>query len=255
MPQRYRMTVAYDGTDYAGWQIQPNGVTVQEKLQAALAQIVGESCKVHGSGRTDCGVHARRQVAHTDLAKPICARSVLRGLNAVLPPDIRVGVLTRAPADFHARRSATGKEYRYRIWDGAVLSPFLLRYRCHAKTRLNTEAMRTAAAGLTGRHDFSAFSANPHREQASAVRTLFALTVTRQGSDVTVQAYGEGFLYKMVRSLAGFLMRVGEGALPPDATGEILASRQRTARVPTAPPQGLFLWNVFYARDQKGFAP
>jgi len=243
---RYRIDVAYDGTDYAGWQIQPNGMTVQQRIEEALKALTGEAAKLHGSGRTDQGVHAQRQVAHFDLEKPAAPRTLLRGLNAILPPDIRVLRARKAAPDFHARRSAAGKEYRYFIWNAELMSPFVRRYAARVRTPLDVPAMRRAAAALVGRHDFAAFTANPNRVVESTVRRLTALTVSKRGRTVTITARADGFLYRMVRSLAGFLIRVGEGAAPPEEAARILASRVRTARVPTAPPQGLFLWNVYY---------
>jgi tRNA pseudouridine38-40 synthase len=240
------MSVAYDGSGYAGWQVQPNGVTVQEKIESALSTLTGQTVKVHGSGRTDQGVHGREQVVHFDLTMSLVAPSFLRSMNAILPPDIRVWAVRRARPDFHARRSARCKEYRYFIWDGAILPPFLRHYRAHVRTRLDHKAMAEAARLLVGQHDFAAFTANPNRQVDSTVRTLQTLEVRRRGSEVVIVARADGFLYKMVRSLAGFLIRVGEGAaLPQDAT-RILASGERTARVPTAPPEGLFLWRVQY---------
>jgi tRNA pseudouridine38-40 synthase len=167
-------------------------------------------------------------------------------LNALLPPDIRVLGVRRAGSDFHARRSAVGKEYRYFIWNADVCPPWLRRYRTLVTRPLDIASMREAAAALEGRHDFAAFTANPNRVVESTVRELYALRVTRRGREITIRAHGEGFLYKMVRSLAGFLIRVGEGGAPPDEARRILESRTRTARVPTAPPEGLFLWKVFY---------
>jgi tRNA pseudouridine38-40 synthase len=240
------MDVAYDGTCYAGWQMQPNGVTVQEKLQEAIAAITGERVKIHGSGRTDQGVHARCQVVHFDLPTPRQTHTLTTALNALLPPDIRVLRIRRAASDFHARRSATGKQYRYFIWNAAVVPPFLRLYRTHVRKPLDVEAMRRAAARLVGRHDFSAFSANPDRVVEDAVRTLRMLRVTRKGPEITIVAEADGFLYKMVRSLAGFLIRVGEGAVAPEEAARILESRVRTARVETAAPEGLFLWRVAY---------
>ena len=244
--KRYKLTVAYDGTNYAGWQIQPNGPTIQQRLQDALMEMTGERAKVHGSGRTDQGVHARAQLAHVDLRTLLEPMSLLGGLNALLPPDIRVMKAARARSDFHARRSATGKEYRYHIWNAAIMPPHLRAFRTLVRAPLDVTAMGQAAAALEGRHDFAAFTANPNRVVESTIRTIHALRVRKHGAEITIIARGEGFLYKMVRSLAGFLIRVGEGAETPSEARTILASRSRTARVPTAPPQGLFLWNVFY---------
>jgi tRNA pseudouridine38-40 synthase len=246
MTRRYKMTVAYDGTAYAGWQIQPNGMTIQEKLEEALRELSGERAKVHGSGRTDQGVHGRRQVAHFDLARQQTCVGLRRGMNALLPPDIRVMRIEKADPEFHARRDATSKEYRYFIWNADVVPPFQRQYRTHVREPLDVSAMGKAAGYLVGRHDFAAFSANPNRDVESTVRRLTALTVKKRGAEIVIAAEANGFLYKMVRSIAGFLIRVGEGAVPPSDARTILASRVRTARVPTAPPQGLFLWCVSY---------
>jgi tRNA pseudouridine38-40 synthase len=243
---RLKITVSYDGAAYAGWQVQPNGVTVQEKLETALNRLTGEKVKVHGSGRTDTGVHARAQVAHVDLERAMPLKTITRALNGMLPPDIRVLKVETASSTFHARRSVRIKEYRYFIWTGKVMPPFVRRYRTHVAAALGVAAMQAAAALLVGRHDFSAFTANPNRRVESTVRTLQGLRVTKRGSEVVIAARADGFLYKMVRSLAGFLIRVGQGDLTPADATRILASKERTARVPTAPASGLFLWNVTY---------
>ena len=243
---RVRLLIAYDGTNYAGWQIQPNGVTIQETLERAIRQITGETVKVHGSGRTDQGVHAWGQVAHFDLCRSWETDALLKGFNAILPPDIRVRAVHRAPMTFHARRSARWKEYRYFIWNGPVLPPHRRLYCLHVARPLDRSAMRSAAELLIGQHDFAAFSANPDRPVESTIRNLFQLQIKGRGAELCIIARADGFLYKMVRSLVGHLIRVGVGEVAPEATREILASRERTARVPTAPPQGLFLWHVAY---------
>jgi tRNA pseudouridine38-40 synthase len=243
---RYRMTVAYDGTEYAGWQTQPSHRTVQGALERVLTELTGETERIQCSGRTDAGVHAREQVAHFDLLKPVVLRKLMIGFNALLDGDIRVLSLQRAKADFHARFSATGKEYRYFIWNGEVMPPFLRNVRVPVRAPLDIAAMNAAAKRLVGNHDFAAFSANPHYEREGTVRHVRELKVLRRGRDITIVARGDGFLYRMVRSLAGFLIRVGAGDLKPEAAAEILTSKVRTARVPTAAPQGLFLWRVHY---------
>ena len=243
---RYRFDISYDGTAYCGWQIQPNGLTVQEVVQGALARLVSEPVKLHGSGRTDQGVHARRQVAHADLPSAWEPPKLRRALNAVLPPDIRVTRASSVAQTFHARKSVTLKEYRYFIWNGAVLPPDRRFTFCHVREPLDVVAMQVAADLLVGQNDFAAFSSNPKRFVETTVRRLDRLEIRKRGSEITVIAAGEGFLYKMVRSLVGFLIRVGQGAVEPALASTILASAQRTARVPTAAPQGLFLWNVTY---------
>lgn len=243
---RYKMTVAYDGSEYSGWQVQPARRTVQGELENAFRAFEGRRVVVHGSGRTDQGVHAAGQVAHVDLCAGMSSRKLCRTLNELLPGDIRVLRVAKTRSDFHARRSAVSKEYRYFIWDGEVLPPFIRRYRHHAGNRLDVASMRRAARVLVGHRDFASFAANPNRPVESTVRHLISLTVKRAGEEVLVIARSDGFLYKMVRSLAGFLLRVGEGALPCSAAESILKSGIRTAAVPTAPPAGLFLWRVTY---------
>lgn len=243
---RYRITVAYDGTAYAGWQVQPNHITVQQRIEEVLQSLAGETIKVHGSGRTDQGVHAEGQVAHFDLSKKWVCWKLLNGLNARLPQDIRVLKVARAKPEFHARRSALKKEYRYFIWNAKVMNPTRRFYSCHIRKPLDVKAMQAAATILTGKHDFAAFTANPNRVVESTVREVYSLTVKRKGSLILIRASSEGFLYKMVRSLTGLLLRVGEGAVSLDEVKAILASKTRTARVPTAPPEGLFLWRVWY---------
>ncbi len=252
MVTRYRMTLAYDGTRYAGWQIQPGRPTIQAEVERAIREITGESVKVHGSGRTDQGVHARGQEAHFDLAQPIEATSLLRGVNALLPEDIRVRKVVRVPASFHARRSAAGKEYRYFIFNGPVADPCSRLYEAHVRDRLDVEAMQKAAARLVGRHDFASFTANPNREVESTVREVQTVRVLRRGQRITVVVAGEGFLYRMVRSICGLLIRVGRGQVTIEEVEDILRARTRTARVPTAPARGLFLWRVWY---EKHFEP
>jgi tRNA pseudouridine38-40 synthase len=248
-PRRFKMTVAYDGTAYAGWQVQPNRPSVQQTIEETLAGIVGHVVKIHGSGRTDQGVHARGQVAHVDLACRMNAVSVGRALNARLPQDIRILKVVRARPDFHARRSAAGKEYRYFVWNDATVLPDKRLYAAHVYRPLDVAAMREAAQRFVGRHDFASFTANPQREVETTVRTIFAFAVNRRGKEIVFRVSGEGFLYKMVRSMVGFLIRVGEGAEAPEAVSELLEScAPRKARVPSAPPQGLFLWRVWYGK-------
>lgn len=244
--QRYKITIAYDGTGYAGWQIQPNAMTVQERLETAISEVTAESPKVHGSGRTDQGVHARAQVAHFDLNGGTDPKRLRRSLNAVLPPDIRITTAGTVASNFHARKSATSKQYRYFIWNADIVPPFLRCYRTQVRNSLDADAMKCAADLLVGRHDFAAFTANPNRVVESTVRSLTELAIVKKGSEIVIRASAEGFLYKMVRSLAGHLIRVGEGAVDPGDTIDILKSGERTARVPTAPSEGLFLWHVQY---------
>jgi tRNA pseudouridine38-40 synthase len=245
MITRYRIDIAYDGTAYGGWQIQPNCCTVQQKIQEALYTLTGQESIVHGSGRTDRGVHASGQVAHFDLSDPRI-QNLRRALNALLPADIRILKLVKTCDDFHARLSARGKEYRYFIWNGEILPPFIRHFRTHVPPELKVEDMRTAASMLEGVHNFKSFAANPDRPVQSFVRQIDRIEIKKRGNEVVIAVEGNGFLYKMVRSIAGHLIRVGQGKLNPDSTERILARMQRTAEVETAPSQGLFLWRVLY---------
>lgn len=245
-PQRYKLTVAYDGSAYAGWQIQPNAMTVQEALQTALKSLVMHAVQIHGSGRTDAGVHANGQVVHFDLVKDFAPDSLRRALNAVLPADIRILASAYAAPDFHARKSAVAKTYVYQIWNARVLLPTRRLYFAHVKRELNLAAMSEAASYLIGKHDFAAFSANPSRRVETTVRTISRLDITRDGEAIMFWVRGDGFLYKMVRSISGWLIRVGQGECLPERTLSILEASTRTAEVPTAAPQGLFLDNVEY---------
>jgi len=246
--RRYRMVVSYDGTRFAGWQTQPHHLTIQGESERVLQELTGERERIQCCGRTDAGVHAREQVTHFDLMRPVILWKLLLGFNALLPEDIRVISIRRAKPDFHARYGAIGKEYRYFIWNDAIVPPYLRHFRTGVRHRLDIKAMNEAAGLLVGRNDFAAFAANPKREIDGTVRHLHELKVLKRAREIVIIAKGDGFLYKMVRSLAGFLIRVGTGELPVPSAGEILRSRTRTARVPTAPARGLFLWRVHYGR-------
>ena len=248
---RYRMTVAYDGTNYCGWQAQSHCRTVQGEIERVLERITGAPVRVESSGRTDSGVHARAQVAHFDLPRPIPdLRRFRHSLNSLLDDDIRVYSVRRAPPGFHARFSAVGKEYRYFIYNGALVPPHLRLYHLRVLPRLDLDRMRAAAALLEGEHDFAAFAANRGYPFESTVRTVHHIALRRHGAVVTIAVRGSGFLYKMVRSIAGFLIDVGIGRLEPELAREILASGRRTAVVQTVAPHGLFLWRVFYEQSK-----
>ena len=244
---RFKLTIAYDGTAYAGWQVQPGRPTVQAEIERAIAETSGTAVKLHGSGRTDAGVHARGQVAHFDLETRMSPRAMRFALNARLPPDIRVTAAARAPDAFHARRTAHAKEYRYTVFNGETLLPCDRLYATQIHRPLDLAAMREAAAAFVGVHDFRAFMANPQRTVDSTVREIFSFTISRRGAFITFRVRGSGFLYKQVRGMVGALVRVGHGQEPPSRIAAWLdGPSQRTARVPSAPPQGLTLWKVWY---------
>lgn len=244
--RHFKLTIAYDGTHYAGWQLQPNGSTIQERVEAALAKMANGAVRVHGSGRTDAGVHAKAQVANCSFRTALATATLARALNANLPMDIRVQHVQEVEARFHARFSAKGKEYRYQIDCGAVADPFLRAYAWHHPRPLNVAAMRRAARLLKGRHDFAALSANPMRPVETPVRTVSKLSVRRRENLLIITVVADGFLYKMVRSIVGALVKVGEGRRTAEELQTLVKMKKRTALVETAPAHGLFLWRVFY---------
>ncbi len=245
--KRYRIVLAYDGTRYAGYQLQANGVAVQQRLEDALAYVNRAPVRVFGCSRTDAGVHARGFCAHVDLAVPIPPKSLVRAMNARLPDDIRVLRAAFARPGFNARNDAKGKEYRYFVYQSDILPPHLAPFWAFCHRPLDFAAMQDAAARFVGRHDFVSFAANPHRDLETTVRTIFAFTVRRSGPRYTFSVKGDGFLYRQVRSMVGFLLSVGKGNEKPAAVTELLeAAAPRTARVETAPGRGLFLWKVWY---------
>lgn len=243
--RRWRAVCAYVGTGLNGWQSQKDGNSVQDFLERRLREVLASPVRVHGSGRTDSGVHARAQVFHFDAAWAHGAPILARALRTGLPAGIQVTSIRPAAADFHARFSAKGKTYVYYLNQGRADvfdDPF-----CWSLARpLNVAAMRKAAGVLRGRHDFRAFSAFGGEEKEDTVRHLTRLEITGRGRRLRVTAQGDGFLYKMVRSLVGALVAVGLGKLTVEDVRRILASRIRTHEVQTAPAKGLFLWRVKY---------
>jgi tRNA pseudouridine38-40 synthase len=243
--QRWKCTCAYDGTTFAGWQSQAGGTAVQDVIEARLKEIFGAPVRIHGSGRTDAGVHAKGQVFHFDAGWRHGPEKLLAAFRSGLPPQIQVSEVRAAAPDFHARFSAKGKRYVYRVHLGDP-DPFTRPF-CWAVHRpLDLAAMRTAAKVLQGRHDFRAFTAVNGPEREDTVRELRRLDVTQRGREIRITGEAAGFLYKMMRSLAGVLVHVGEGRLTPADVKAILAAQTRTAAVPTAPAAGLFLMKVFY---------
>lgn len=238
-----KLVIAYDGTDFHGWARQQGVRTVQGAIEDVLGRILGQVPPLSVAGRTDAGVHAEGQVA--SFPGDVDPVKVQRALNGVLAPQIVVLSASRAAEGFDARRSATGREYRYRIDTADLPSPFTARYAWHRPGRLAVGKMRAAATLLQGEHDFTSFCRVPPAP-ASTVRTLRRLAVRPAGNVVEVRAVADGFLHQMVRSLVGTLVRVGEGRLDPDAMPEILAARSRAAAGPIAPPHGLTLVRVLY---------
>ncbi len=244
-PRRIKLVVGYCGTQYHGWQIQPNVVTVQGTLEAALGTIANETIRVHASGRTDTGVHALGQVVHFDTTSPIAISSLVRGLNSLLPSDIVVKRARDVPTDFHARYSARRKTYAYVVHNHPLRPVFHIPYVWHVTQPLHLDAMQTAAQTLIGQHDFSAFRAASCAAH-SPVRSLMRMTVKRRGKRILFLLTADGFLQHMVRNIVGTLVQIGRGQMEAGAMPAILESRQRNMAGATAPPQGLYLVRVMY---------
>ena len=257
-----KLILAYDGSAYHGWQVQPGKATIQGALAETIESITGERLLPQGSGRTDAGVHALAQVATFQTASPIPPANLRVVLNDRLPASIRVLSVEEVAADFHARHSARGKSYRYRIWRGDIVPPFLAHYVTHHPYPLDEAAMERAAALVVGEHDFTSFAAvdpdrNARGEQNSsaeaidpkhipAVRTIHESRFERQADELVYFVRGNGFLHHMVRNLVGTFLLVGKGSLAPEEIPAILAARDRRAAGPTAPPEGLYLVEVEY---------
>lgn len=256
MRRKYKAIIEYDGTAYSGWQFQENAVGIQQVVEEVLTSLEGAHVRVYGSSRTDAGVHARGFVAHFHLTKPIPPRNLVRAANARLPDAVRFLRCALVAEDFDARLSAKGKEYRYQLYQADILPPHLAPFWTHCHRKLDFEAMARAAAFFVGRHDFVSFAANPDRELETTVRNIFLFQVKKSGPRYTFIVQGDGFLYKQVRSMVGFLISVGKGNEKPEAVKELLdAAAPRTARVETAPARGLSLWKVFYRNSKKPAAP
>ena len=271
LARNLKLTLAYDGHDFAGWQVQPDRVSVQGTLVSAFEHLTGEKTLPQGSGRTDAGVHALAQTASVTIHSPIPAPNLIRALNDVLPRSIRVLAVDEMPPDFHARRSATAKTYRYRIYRGAICPPFLARYVYHHPYPLDESRMIAAASLVEGEHDFTSFAAvDPEKRNApekrstpekrkneapesrndghenNNVRTIFSSSWQRQGEELVYTVRGNGFLHHMVRNLVGTFLMVGKGSLSAADVRRILDLRDRSAAAATAPASGLFLVSVEY---------
>jgi tRNA pseudouridine38-40 synthase len=261
-----RLTLSYDGAEFAGWQVQPGRTTVQGALASAIGRLSGENVLPQGSGRTDAGVHALAQVASFATASMIPTENWMKALNDNLPASIRVLEVTEAAPEFHARKSARAKTYRYRIYRGAICPPFLARYVWHYPYPLEESAMVAAARVVVGEHDFTSFAAvdAERRERMAAgekvhttsirttnisptnVRTIFASSWTREGEELIYTVRGNGFLHHMVRNLVGTFLLVGKGTVSLEDLRGILEARERTAAGATAPASGLYLVEVEY---------
>jgi tRNA pseudouridine38-40 synthase len=252
-PLKFKLTIAYDGTAYEGWQVQKIGTGVQEKVEAALAKLFPSRPRVHSSSRTDTGVHALGMVAHFEVPHaecPMTARKLALALNAWLPEDVRVLSAARARRDFHARFDAAGKQYRYFVWNHPAMNPLIRHTAWYVPRPLDLRAMRAAAPLFVGKHDFQSFAANPGYAKDSTVRTLTRCGLKCQGRLLTFIIEGDGFLYKMCRGIVGTLVQVGLGKFPADEVRGMLAKRDRRVAGMSAPAHGLMLWKVSYRKGQ-----
>jgi len=241
--RNHKLILAYDGTDFCGWQRQPEARTVQGEMENVLSKITRQKVTIMGAGRTDAGVHARRQAAHfrTDTRLPL--GELFRASNALLPPDIRILSLTGAPDSFHALRSARSKTYEYRIWNARPISPFRVRYVLHWPYPLDVSRMEEAARLFEREADFSAFSSN---RLLQPVRRVYRSQIKKRGSEIIYTVEADGFLRYMVRTMVGTLIEVGRGKMLPSGVEEIFRRNDRSLAGSTAPPQGLSLVKVNY---------
>jgi len=245
-----KLILAYDGTDFCGWQVQPAADSIQGALASAIGRITGEKVLPQGSGRTDAGVHALAQVATFQTESPVPATNFLVAVNDILPPAIRVLEAREVPADFHPRKSAQAKTYHYRIYREAICPPFLARYVWHYPYPLDEDAMQKAAPLIAGERDFTSFTAvDPERGSDGNppnVRKVFSSLWRREADEFIYEVRGNGFLHHMVRNLVGTFLLVGKGTRKPEDVITILAAHNRSAAGATAPASGLYLMNVEY---------
>ena len=245
---KVRLVLEYDGTAYAGWQIQTNGLSVQGVVEQALTRLTGEFLRLHPSGRTDAGVHARGMVVHFTIARELPMSAFLQGLNRLLPMDISVREAARVADDFHARFDSTGKWYRYSLQTGAMRSALQARTSWHVRGALDLEVMRRAAADFVGHHDFSAFRAAGCEARTTA-REIYSLDISTVGELIHLDVKGQGFLRNMVRVMVGTLVEIGLGKRPAEDISARLVDGRRELSGRTAPPQGLCLMEVWYGEN------
>ncbi|MEO5916461.1 MAG: tRNA pseudouridine(38-40) synthase TruA [Luteolibacter sp.] len=249
IPLKFKLTIAYDGAAYHGWQSRTDGSGVQNQVEAALAKLFSSAPRIESSSRTDSGVHAWGMVAHFEVPRgefKMPPGKLALAINACLPDDVRVRSAMRVPGNFHARFDAVGKQYRYQIWNGPVMNPLMRTQAWHVARKLDLAAMCEAAELLVGRHDFRSFTSNRGVVLEDAVRTLTRCEIRGQGAKVTFIIEGEGFLYKMCRCIVGTLVQVGEGKFRAEEIKNMLARGDRRISGMNAPAHGLVLWKVFY---------
>jgi tRNA pseudouridine38-40 synthase len=246
---KIKLTIAYDGTNYEGWQVQKIGRGVQEVIEAAFTKLFQEHYRLHSSSRTDAGVHARAMIAHVELPREKVRMGIGKiplAVNAQLPPDIRIMAASEASTDFHARFDAKGKQYRYYVYNHPSMDPLLRHYAWHVPQPLDFEVMRKGAELFVGKHDFASFANNRNYKMESTVRTLTRCTIRKSGPLFTYIIEGDGFLYKMCRGIVGTLVQAGQGRFDAPEIQRMLAGKDRSLAGMTAPAHGLVLWKVFY---------
>lgn len=248
--KRVKLTVAYDGTAYCGWQVQPNGITIEEVLNKKLSAMTGENIVIIGASRTDSGVHARGNVAVFDTESPIPAERMAYALNRKLPEDIVIVKSEEVPVDWHPRYQDCTKTYEYHIWNAEVPEPTRRHTTYHVSYKLDIEKMRRAAEYLVGEHDFVSFC-SIHKNVKTTVRTIYELTIEQKNEELVIRIRGNGFLYNMVRIIVGTLLRVGRNFYTPEQVKEILEAKNREAAGVTAPPQGLVLVEIKYEEESE----
>ena len=241
--KRIMLTVSYDGTDYCGWQWQPNGLTIEEVLNRELSRLLGEEIRVKGTSRTDSGVHALGNLCVFDTNTRIPPEKLCYAINQSLPEDIVVQDSREVPVDFHPRKWASEKTYEYTIVCSRFPNPVLRRYAYFTYVPLDVDAMRKGAASLVGEHDFASFCSKGTSAE-STVRRILSLELLEQGNQLKLRVRGTGFLYNMVRIIAGTLLEVGRGQRTPEEVAQILAAKDRRMAGPTAPPEGLCLMEI-----------
>ncbi|HEV2328124.1 MAG TPA: tRNA pseudouridine(38-40) synthase TruA [Verrucomicrobiae bacterium] len=246
---KFKLIIAYDGANYEGWQTQKTGTGVQQVVENALAKLFPGKPALHGSSRTDTGVHALGMAAHFEIPAhefKMTVRKLPLAINAWLPDDIRVLSAVRASEKFHARFDAIGKQYRYSIWNHAAMNPLLRRTAWQVPVALDVRQMRAAAKLFIGKHDFRSFAANPGYKKEKTVRTISKCEIKKSGPEITVVIEGDGFLYKMCRGMVGTIVQAGLGKFPAGDVRTMLAQKDRRVAGMTAPAHGLVLWRVFY---------
>lgn len=246
-PQRYCLFITYDGSNYCGWQVQPNGISIQQKIEETLSIVLGEKTRIFASGRTDSRVHALEMRAHFD-SHDTDLRKLKISLNGLLPPDIRILKVEKVDQEFHARFSCKKKIYQYHIHTQKILDPFYRHYRLHFSKPLDKEKIKEGIGYLLGTHDFTSFANEAHRGSAknNPIKTLYRIDCIEKEFGLVFELEGDGFLYKMVRNLIGSLLDVGQSKIPPQELQNILKAKDRKKASAALPPHGLFLIKGIY---------